>query len=103
MIWRSLKRLFPQRKHRAEALERAYREVFLSDDGQVVLADLASECGMYIAPPVGLNARECGYMDGRKALFARILSMIRVTPEEHAALQEASRLEMIEIQEDDND
>ncbi|MFN3247695.1 hypothetical protein [Roseibium album] len=95
MFWRSLKRLSPDKRHRAETLERAYRSVFLSEEGQVVLADLAAESGMYQAPPVDVDERKSGYVDGRKALYARILSMINVTPEEHAALQGAARLETI--------
>lgn len=95
MIWRSLKRISPIKRHRAHFLERAYRSVFLSEEGQVVLADLAAECGMYQAPPVNVDVRESGYVDGRKALYARILSMIRVTPEEHEALQGATRLESL--------
>ncbi|MEQ9277745.1 hypothetical protein [Roseibium album] len=76
-------------------MERAYRSVFSSLEGQVVLADLAAESGMYQAPPVDLDMRQSGYLDGRKAMLARILSMIRIPPEEHAALQQATRLETL--------
>ncbi len=95
MVWRSLRRLSPLRRDRAHTLERAYRSVFSSLEGQVVLADLAAESGMYQAPPVDLDMRQSGYLDGRKAMFARILSMIRIPPEEHAALQQATRLETL--------
>lgn len=95
MVWRSLRRLAPQRRYRASELERAYRSVFLSPDGQAVLADLAAECGMYQAPPVEMDTRQSGYFDGRKAMLARILAMVRIPPEEHAALQEATRLELL--------
>ncbi|AMN52538.1 hypothetical protein ACP90_08975 [Labrenzia sp. CP4] len=95
MVWRSLKRAARRRRERAGVLERAYRSVFLCPDGEIVLADLAAECGIYQAPPVNLEPRAGGYLDGRKALYARILSMIRIPPEEHAALQEAARLEML--------
>ena len=94
-MWHSLRRLSPIRRHRARDLERAYRSVFLCPEGQAVLADLAAECGMYQAPPEALDTRQSGYVDGRKAMFARILSMIRIPPEEHAALQEAARLETL--------
>ncbi|MEQ8782515.1 MAG: hypothetical protein RIE06_22850 [Roseibium album] len=50
---------------------------------------------MYQAPPVDLDMRQSGYLDGRKAMLARILSMIRIPPEEHAALQQATRLETL--------
>jgi len=95
MVWQSLKRIARQRTDRAAMLERAYRSVFLCAEGETVLADLAAECGIYQAPPVDLTPRESGYLDGRKALYARILSMIRIPPEEHAALQEAARLETL--------
>ncbi|GAB4512980.1 MAG: hypothetical protein Tsb0019_10070 [Roseibium sp.] len=94
-MWRSLKRTASRRKDRADEIERAYRTVFLCADGEIVLADLAAECGIYQAPPAELSPRTSGYLDGRKALFARVLSMIRVSPEEHAALQEAARLETL--------
>lgn len=95
MLWRSLKRTARRRADRTAAIERAYRSVFLCPEGEVVLADLAAECGIYQAAPADLAPRESGYLDGRKALFARILSMIRISPEEHAALQEAARLETL--------
>lgn len=95
MVWRSLKRAAHLRGRRADVIERAYRSVFLCADGELVLADLAAECGIYQAPPVDLGPRASGYLDGRKALYARILAMIRVSPEEHAALQEAARLETL--------
>ena len=94
-MWNSLRRRAPSRRNRARELERAYRSVFLCPDGETVLADLAAECGIYQAPPVDLRPRESGYLDGRKALYARILSMIRIPPEEHAALQAAARLETL--------
>ncbi|MEL7527415.1 MAG: hypothetical protein AAFN16_16675 [Pseudomonadota bacterium] len=95
MLWHSLRRITRQRGKKADAIERAYRSVFLCVDGETVLADLAAECGIYQAAPAALSPRESGYVDGRKALFARILSMIRISPEEHAALQEAARLETL--------
>lgn len=94
-MWHCLKRRARRRKDRAAELERAYRSVFLSTDGETVLADLAADCGIYQAPPVDLGARAGGYLDGRKALFARILSMLRIPPEEHASLQAAARLETL--------
>jgi hypothetical protein len=103
MVWHCLRRIARRRKDRAAVLERAYRSVFLCPDGETVLADLAAECGIYQAPPVDLGPREGGYLDGRKALYARILSMIRIPPEEHAALQEAARLETLPEFEHDED
>jgi len=102
-MWRSLKRAADRRKDRADAIERAYRSVFLCPEGEVVLADLAAECGIYQAPPAELSPRASGYLDGRKALFARVLSMIRISPEEHAALQEAARLETLPDFQSDED
>lgn len=103
MPWHSLRRIARRREERRTAIERAYRSVFLCPDGEVVLADLAAECGMYQAPPVALEERPGGYLDGRKALFARILTMIRIPPEEHAALQEAARLETLPDLDEDED
>lgn len=103
MVWQCLRRITHRRKDGAAAVERAYRSVFLCPEGEVVLADLAAESGIYQAPPVELDARRGGYLDGRKALYARILSMIRISPEEHAALQEAARLETLPEFEHDED
>lgn len=102
MVWHSLKRI-ARRENRADAIERAYRSVFLCSEGETVLADLAAECGIYQAAPAEISQRESGYLDGRKALYARILSMIRISPEEHAALQEAARLETLPDLEPDED
>ena len=74
---------------------------FLCPDGETVLADLAADCGMYQAPPGDVTPEQRAYMDGRKALFARILACIRLPSEEHAALQEAARLETLPLNEDD--
>ncbi|POF29601.1 Bbp19 family protein [Roseibium marinum] len=103
MVWHSLKRVARRRRDRAAAIERAYRSVFLCREGETVLADLAAECGIYQAPPSSLEPRASGYLDGRKALYARILAMIRISPEEHAALQEAARLETLPDFETDED
>ncbi|PVB59316.1 hypothetical protein [Labrenzia sp. 011] len=103
MVWHSLRRVARRRRDRATEIERAYRSVFLCPEGETVLADLAAECGIYQAPPVDLAPRASGYLDGRKALYARILSMIRISPEEHAALQEAARLETLPDLENDED
>ncbi|MEO9528409.1 hypothetical protein [Roseibium sp.] len=102
-MWASLKRAARRRKDRPATIERAYRSVFLCPEGELVLADLAAESGIYQAPPAELGPRASGYLDGRKALYARILSMIRVSPEEHAALQEAARLETLPDFETDED
>ncbi|WP_422377448.1 hypothetical protein [Roseibium sp.] len=102
-MWRSLKRVAVRRKDRPAAIERAYRSVFLCAEGELVLADLAAECGIYQAPPADLSVRASGYLDGRKALYARILAMIRISPEEHAALQQAARLETMPDYETDED
>ena len=103
MVWHSLKRIARRREERRTAIERAYRSVFLCPEGEAVLADLAAECGIYQAPPIALEPRAGGYLDGRKALFARILTMIRIPPEEHAALQEAARLETLPEFDEDED
>jgi hypothetical protein len=109
-MWNSLRRMVPFRRgddkrrntlQRAHELERSYRAVFLCPEGQLVLADLAAECGMYLAPAIDVTERQGGYQDGRKAIFARILSMVRVSPEEHAALQEAARFEALSQHEED--
>ena len=66
MVWRSLKRAARRRRERAGVLERAYRSVFLCPDGEIVLADLAAECGIYQAPPVNLEPRAGGYLTTRR-------------------------------------
>ncbi|WP_346908523.1 hypothetical protein [uncultured Roseibium sp.] len=100
-MWHSLKRRARGRQAQARQLERSYRAVFLCPDGETVLADLAADCGMYLAPPGDVSPEQRAYMDGRKALFARILACIRLPLEEHAALQEAARLETLPLNEDD--
>ena len=95
MGWLSARRSARSRREQAKELERAYRSVFLCPEGQAVLSDLAAESGMYLAPLESMDQRQSGYADGRKAMLARILSMIRISDEEHAALQEAARFETL--------
>lgn len=104
-MWASLKRCIRRDpgqprarlvRLRANELERAYRTVFDTPEGQIVLADLAAHSRLYLAPTRDLTETQRAYADGGKALFARILACLTVTPEEHRELQEAARLELID-------
>ncbi|MEI2388091.1 hypothetical protein [Breoghania sp. JC706] len=104
-MWASLKRRVRREpglprarlvRLRANELERAYRAVFDTPEGQIVLADLAAHARIYLAPSPELSEVQRAYADGSKALFARILACLTVTPEEHRELQEAARLELID-------
>lgn len=85
---------------KAKELQRAYQAVFTSPDGQIVLADLAANSGFYFASDANLTERQAGYGDGRKAVYARILGMLRLTEREREDLEIGFREEVISQQED---
>lgn len=96
---RSLATLFPRgnrRGHRAaHRLVQAYREVFgkSREDVEIVLADLAAFSGFYrVTPP---EAGDLAYNEGKRAVYARIFSLLRMTDEEIRGLEEAARHEAV--------
>jgi hypothetical protein len=106
MLWVSLASQYQaglRRGNRAmQDLANAYNHVFRGNptkaEAEMVLADLANESGFYKVhvpgPEVSLE-----YETGKRAVFGRILRFIRMSQEEHTALEYAARQEALADQE----
>ena len=80
-------------------LANAYVNVFRTgtgtgDERDVVLADLAEFCGFYRVTPGGVSHDERAFNEGLRAAYGRIMSHLRMTPDEREALETATRHEM---------
>ena len=71
-------------------LARAYRAVFGSEDGRVVLADLARHSGFCRITERGAS-EVIQYNEGMRATFWRIFSMLRLSHADMAALAREAR------------
>lgn len=77
----------------------AYEAVFLlrnagKEDLDLVMADLAEFSGYFAVSPPGTSAEELLDANGRRAVFARILSLIRLPMGELTRLRDAALIEM---------
>lgn len=81
---------------KAVRVVQAYQTVFLSEDGQIVLRDLADKCHMLspvtdVSNPNGFSAASAFY-DGKRAAFLDIIKMSACDKEKLVALlQETER------------
>jgi|SRR5690606_19704852 len=81
----------------AEKLVGAYREVFKigREEAEIVLADLAEHSGFYrFTPPVS-GELEMAFNEGKRAVFAHIFNLLRMTDEEVRNLEMAARHEAV--------
>lgn len=60
-------------------LIRAYREVFSTDAGKLVLHDLAKSCHVYHST-MNPNPHEMAYNEGERSVIIRILRTIEIDP-----------------------
>lgn len=90
MLWQTVRRLF-NGKPAAQAYARtnAYKAVFDSREGQIVLADLAEHTGFYFSTHPNTSPEARAYQDGMRNVYSRILSVIRLTDDEQIALEKA--------------
>lgn len=79
-------------------LTEAYNQVFskpgVREDVDLVLADLAEYSGYFATMPIDAPDRALQRMEGRREVFARILSLFGVTGEEREELRRAALREM---------
>lgn len=75
-------KLFPRRNRMKKALQviQAYKAVFLSKDGQLVLEDLAEKCKMLepvtdVSNPNGFSVTSA-FFDGKRAAFLDVVKML---------------------------
>lgn len=98
MLWQTLSKLVPGRRPAQKATEllRCYEAVFKSAEGQVVLADLATFSDFYFANGEDLPSDRRAYRDGKRAVIARALGMLRMSEAEREALETAFREEILD-------
>jgi hypothetical protein len=98
LTWASIGNFFKRgqrRGYEAEAaLVRHYRNVFASQDGQIVLADLANKSGFYkVSLAKDLTDKEIWQTEGKRLLFAEIKALLDLTNADLKALEYAARRE----------
>lgn len=97
MKWKSLALWFPDGFRRGARAQRdlmeAYRAVFRTEHGQMVLADIANDTGFYRVNGEGVSPDDRAFSDGKRAAFGRIYRFLNLTDEEQQALQVAARAE----------
>lgn len=96
--WCSLSNFFNRGKRRSfdaqRELIKAYRTVFRSQEGQVVLSDLANKSGFYKATLAhGSTDREIWQTEGKRLLFAEIFALLNLSDTDLRALEYAARRE----------
>ena len=80
-------------------LARAYRRVFATDDGQIVLRDLARHSGFYRITSPG-SAEVIAYNEGMRATFWRIFGFLRLTGQDMAKLAKEAREQSVSTDDD---
>lgn len=63
-------------QERREELHKIYYRIFSSNDGKMILEDLASASGMYRTNFVQNNSDYTSFMEGHRALFLYICAQI---------------------------
>lgn len=80
-------------------LARAYRRVFSTEDGKIVLADLARHSGFYRITERGAS-EVIQYNEGMRATFWRIFQHLRLTGADMAKLAQEAREQATQQDED---
>ena len=70
-----------RRSHKAEATLNAYRRLFSTDDGQMVLKDLMKSCFVN-RTVIGRDATETYYNEGMRSTVLRIIETANLTSDE---------------------
>ncbi|WP_341793358.1 MULTISPECIES: hypothetical protein [unclassified Rickettsia] len=61
---------------KANDLIKIYSRIFTSNDGKMILEDLANMSGMYRSNFIADNDRHTAYLEGQRALFLYICSQL---------------------------
>lgn len=98
--WHRLTRKYSKKTNEGNlVLSRAYRAVFRGHPDQsqqeMVLADLAAQCGFYQVSPEGTDSTMLAYREGKRAAFAEIFGHLSLSPDDMTALENAARRETI--------
>ena len=58
-------------------IQEAYKQIFNSDDGKVVLSDLQKRCHFWSTTNVKGDSHESAYMEGQRSVLLFIKSMLQ--------------------------
>lgn len=75
---------------------RAYKTVFDSEAGRIVLDDILTATRYFAVTPPGKSPDERAYADGAREAARHILAKLKVTPEEMGHLYETARRTSLE-------
>lgn len=72
---------FKRRAEKAEKTYNAYRRLFSTEDGAVVLADLMRSCN-FMDTVYGEDANETYFNEGKRSVLLAIMKTAKMSPEE---------------------
>ena len=72
---------FKRRAEKAEKTYNAYRRLFATEDGKVVLADLMRSCN-FMDTTFGADSHDTYYNEGKRSVLLAIMKTANMSPEE---------------------
>jgi len=66
-----------QLEKQIKGLKEAYKQIFNSDDGKIVLSDLEKRCHFWSTTNVKGDSHESAYMEGQRSVLLFIKSMLQ--------------------------
>ena len=66
-----------QLEKQIKGLREAYKQIFNSDDGKIVLSDLEKRCHFWSTTNVKGDSHESAYMEGQRSVLLFIKSMLQ--------------------------
>lgn len=98
-LWKTVSDFFPgytSRYRRELRLARAYRAVFpdrLTEDHELVLADLALQARATMVIPSTASSDELRHTEGMRHLYYHLRAFLNLSPEDISAIENAARRE----------
>lgn len=72
--------LSPHEKYDMEKIRQAYRNAFLSDNGKIVLADIAQRGLLHTVSFMGESPLNTAFNEGKRALALEIIQLLNPNP-----------------------
>jgi hypothetical protein len=66
-----------QLEKQIKGLREAYKQIFNSDDGKIVLSDLEKRCHFWSTTNIKGDSHESAYMEGQRSVLLFIKSMLQ--------------------------
>ena len=66
-----------QLERQLKALREAYKQVFNSDEGKLIISDLEKRCHYHSTTNVKRDSHESAYMEGQRSVLLFIKSMLQ--------------------------